>query len=371
MQPLSQRDNRWNNTPLGSSKTTTIGSHGCTITCLTMVLNYYGYNETPATVNTKLKNNGGFAYTNLLVWTAIPKIWDRMKFEWRGYGYDNNLVSSNLPCLVEVDMDNTLSTPKDKHWVVFKGNQKMNDPWYGTERATNAYKYLTGYAVITGIQGEEDNNNTGETNMEMYKGIDLDNKASVKVAVDLWADVVQNGKQVLTKSEVEKLGSNEAEVISLKSKVKSLEEENSKAEDECQSKLSAKETQIRDDLGKTIQTLQSEINKLNKELEEALNMQIPNEDELIRITEKLENLSIDLTKARGQLEIVKRVGYQSFYIPIEAWDKEETILTQLTSLTSSGNSANMSTSKLFSVLLGRLGKLVPIIAKKVDELTKD
>jgi hypothetical protein len=322
--PLNQRDNQWKNVPLGTSTSTTIGSHGCTITCLTMLLNYFGYQETPITVNQKLKSNGGYANTNLIVWTAIPKIWTRMKFEWRGYGYDNNQVSSNLPCLVEVDFDGTERTD-DRHWILFKGDKKMNDPWTGTEEPTSKYKILTGYAVITGEMAQQPPTGGNNNMADMYKGIDLNNKESVKVAVDLWADVVQNGKAIITKQELEILNGYKKRVIELEAEISKVKTDSQKA------------LELKDEEYLKLQT--------------AHNMLIEFAEPL---AEQLESYKIKYAGVLGQLDTIKRVGYQSFAIPTTAWDKEETILSHLTALTSGGNIENISTSKLISAIFARL-----------------
>ena len=56
---LYQNDDAWKNKKLGNSNET-IGSWGCLLTSVTMMLNGIGYDETPATVNEKMKAKGGF-----------------------------------------------------------------------------------------------------------------------------------------------------------------------------------------------------------------------------------------------------------------------------------------------------------------------
>ena len=56
---LYQNDDAWGSKHLGNS-TETIKGWGCLLTSVTMMLNGVGYNETPATVNEKMKANGGF-----------------------------------------------------------------------------------------------------------------------------------------------------------------------------------------------------------------------------------------------------------------------------------------------------------------------
>ncbi len=56
---LYQNDDAWKKTSLGHSSET-IGGWGCLLTSVTMMLNGIGYNETPVSVNDKMKNAGGF-----------------------------------------------------------------------------------------------------------------------------------------------------------------------------------------------------------------------------------------------------------------------------------------------------------------------
>ncbi|MFM8877301.1 MAG: C39 family peptidase [Anaerolineae bacterium] len=70
---LYQNDDAWKNVPLGFSSQT-IGSWGCLLTSVTMMLNGIGYNETPATVNDKMKNAGGFQGT-LFIPSVLPYVW--------------------------------------------------------------------------------------------------------------------------------------------------------------------------------------------------------------------------------------------------------------------------------------------------------
>lgn len=58
-QNLYQNDPKWKDVNLGNS-TEKIGGWGCLLTSVTMMLNGLGYNETPETVNEKMKRSGGF-----------------------------------------------------------------------------------------------------------------------------------------------------------------------------------------------------------------------------------------------------------------------------------------------------------------------
>jgi uncharacterized protein YgiM (DUF1202 family) len=70
---LYQNDETWKNTPLGNSSQT-IGSWGCLLTSVTMMLNGIGYNETPVTVNDKMKSKGGFQGP-LFIPSVLPYVW--------------------------------------------------------------------------------------------------------------------------------------------------------------------------------------------------------------------------------------------------------------------------------------------------------
>jgi hypothetical protein len=70
---LYQNDEVWKSTPLGNSKET-IGGWGCLLTSVTMMLNGIGYNETPVTVNEKMKGAGGFQGA-FFIPSVLPYVW--------------------------------------------------------------------------------------------------------------------------------------------------------------------------------------------------------------------------------------------------------------------------------------------------------
>jgi uncharacterized protein YoxC len=158
MKQYSQNDAQWKALKHGTSNST-IGSTGCTITALAMALASIGYDENPKTANQKLTENGGYSSGNLLLWTAIEKIWPRAKFLWRGKTYttdDNAKVADAIKkygsCLVEVDATPIGGT---KHWVLYIGNQRLIDPFDGLEKPTSTYSAI-GYATIELIPGIEE-----------------------------------------------------------------------------------------------------------------------------------------------------------------------------------------------------------------------
>lgn len=72
-QNLYQNDDKWKNSKLGNSSET-IGGWGCLLTSVTMMLNGIGYNETPETVNEKMKSAGGFQGA-FFIPSVVPYIW--------------------------------------------------------------------------------------------------------------------------------------------------------------------------------------------------------------------------------------------------------------------------------------------------------
>lgn len=78
----SQNDSRWNKTKLGNSRSS-IGSSGCVVSCLSMLLNAEASNPriTPDRLNEWLRKNGGFA-GNLMRWQVPGQI------DGSGYGLE-------------------------------------------------------------------------------------------------------------------------------------------------------------------------------------------------------------------------------------------------------------------------------------------
>lgn len=72
-QNLYQNDEKWKGTKLGNSNET-IGSWGCLLTSVTMMLNGIGYSETPVTVNEKMRSAGGFQGA-LFIPSYLPYVW--------------------------------------------------------------------------------------------------------------------------------------------------------------------------------------------------------------------------------------------------------------------------------------------------------
>lgn len=146
MTVYSQRDSKWASEKLSLSSTSTIGNFGCTITCIGMLADL-----TPSEVNQRLKAVGGFS-GELVIWSKIKDAIPWLEFEWRGYTFDqarvDQAVSDYGLCLVEVDFDGQISSPNDRHWVAYKSDGQLIDPWTGAIKSRSYYSVKKGYAVI-------------------------------------------------------------------------------------------------------------------------------------------------------------------------------------------------------------------------------
>jgi len=150
---LSQRDPQWAKKRLGKSTTDkyTLGSHGCTVTALTTMLNRrFSYKLTPDEVNEKLKKVNAFADNGagqlvLINWARVSMAFPELKWVKRVRNYNNAEVSywvyvKRRPVMVEVQFGAM------RHWVLFVGSFKCIDPWTGRMVSTNTYP-TTGYAL--------------------------------------------------------------------------------------------------------------------------------------------------------------------------------------------------------------------------------
>ncbi len=70
VQKYSQQDPKWKAVKLGFDKESTIGNFGCLLTSISMVASHYGLDETPASLNEKLKAAGGFQGAYLMPYTV-------------------------------------------------------------------------------------------------------------------------------------------------------------------------------------------------------------------------------------------------------------------------------------------------------------
>lgn len=166
--PLSQQDPRWSKVKLGTS-TSTIGGYGCLLTCVTMMLNYYGHEHTPATLNKLLIDNGGYLNGNLFVWGVVNKLYPDITLD---QYIDCSSVAAplnkiedalrfGLPAIVQVDY-NPYTSAMDMHFVLIIGKQgssyMMIDPIDGTirkfeDRYGLPARHIYRIAIYKGVPG--------------------------------------------------------------------------------------------------------------------------------------------------------------------------------------------------------------------------
>ena len=123
-----QRDPRWRNNRLGYGKTT-IGSHGCFVTCLAMMVK-----KTPDVVNEILKREGAF-YKDLI---KSPQAARALNLKYYGRDYNINNMPSFTPTIKEVRMG------KSQHFVlriIENGTRYIVDPWTGKRDYINRYPF--------------------------------------------------------------------------------------------------------------------------------------------------------------------------------------------------------------------------------------
>ncbi|MBX7215269.1 MAG: hypothetical protein K1X39_14775 [Thermoflexales bacterium] len=149
-QALSQRDPRWANQRLGSTVgPETIGSHGCLITCMTMVAgrnNVGTFNDDMLALG-KFVPGSGNAFLNLpelgLHLSELSPLYDQkaMPANW----IDKLLawVRSGKPAIIGVDFrPSPQNTQYDEHYVLVRGVDdhdaiEIIDPWTLPGAATN------------------------------------------------------------------------------------------------------------------------------------------------------------------------------------------------------------------------------------------
>lgn len=118
----SQQDSRWKNQKLGQSSLS-IGGFGCALCSVAMLLSGHGFEETPESLNQKMKARGGFIDA-AIIWSAAGSLYAGFKFKNIILCRDTDAplagiraaINAGQPVLLEVD-----SSPAkglQTHWVV-------------------------------------------------------------------------------------------------------------------------------------------------------------------------------------------------------------------------------------------------------------
>lgn len=138
IQPLSQMDPRWKENKLGQDQNATIGKYGCLLTSMAMVANAFGNNETPASLNDKMKAVGGFQGA-LIIPALAPNALPGLKYlkyikchnQLAPMGEIDATLVAGRAVIVEVDY--SPAAGMQNHWLVLYGKKGddylLRDPW--------------------------------------------------------------------------------------------------------------------------------------------------------------------------------------------------------------------------------------------------
>jgi len=142
----SQIDPRWRNVVLGESRTLTLGTHGCVVCCLAMLLVGIGYNVDPVNVNDDMRKARAFLPgTGRAIWARVTHAYPLLKYSYQVFydkrAADIKLIGSladSLPVLVELILDN-----RESHWVLAIRREVngllVHDPLFSPEKQKRDY----------------------------------------------------------------------------------------------------------------------------------------------------------------------------------------------------------------------------------------
>lgn len=137
----SQLDPKWKSKKIGASSLS-IGSYGCTLTCIAELSERAKKPFTPAQL---ASDKTCFTPDGLVLWNKVfAKIGGVAKYE-RRYGSMLPKVEADQSLILQVSIKSTYG----KHWVVYKDAKTILDPLGGKERPLNYYPKITGYVLIT------------------------------------------------------------------------------------------------------------------------------------------------------------------------------------------------------------------------------
>lgn len=140
---LNQNDEKWGKMQLGNSSET-IEGWGSLLTSVTMILNGIGYNETPQTVNEKLKQEGGFLRA-LLIPSCLPYLWPNCAYLGMQRCEDglsapisqiDRQVAAGKPVILQVDA--TAEKGVQTHFVLVKKKRGNDYVLYDPQRGADS-----------------------------------------------------------------------------------------------------------------------------------------------------------------------------------------------------------------------------------------
>lgn len=259
----SQLDNRWKDIKIGNSNTT-IGQVGCLLTCASMVATYFGHEETPATLVKKVAFSG-----NLWIWGQLTNLYPDIVFQkivntpspltTAQMNEIKKAIDEKCPVFLQVDVVPS-TTALDEHWVLavdYNGDDfTIVNPYGGyshkiTDYGVKPQLLIWAYAWYKGNVADN-----------YYKGIDLNNKESVKVCVDTWHQVAVEGLFIKKEDHEKVLAEKENTIANLNQQINNLNAQNTEINQE-KNRL-ADEVE---DCNRRANSYKEQFDKVNKELE--------------------------------------------------------------------------------------------------------
>lgn len=184
---LSQRVMPWGNQLLASTNLY-IHAVGCFITCIAQIVG-----TTPDVVNKKLKAVGGFTQDGLVIWAKVSEAFPEFTFTfYQAYNNDIALAAIQDGKKVIAEVSAAPIGGAGLHAVVYIGNQQCADPWTGTVRPTSDFPDVRAMVLVQKHAAQQTPTPPAAEpapGENMYQGINLNDEASVKAAVDTWKSV--------------------------------------------------------------------------------------------------------------------------------------------------------------------------------------
>lgn len=148
-----QNDPRWGKDPLASGQSgDTLGSAGCAVTSVAMIMLYYGFDTEPQSLNKFLKKHDGYTPEGWLKWEVAAELGPtKVRFAYENVPsyklIDNNLLAGN-PVIVRVRYPaKEDGTPGITHFVVICGKEGhdylIRDPGGGASKGIYPLKELS------------------------------------------------------------------------------------------------------------------------------------------------------------------------------------------------------------------------------------
>jgi len=123
--PFNQADELWADDIMVDPYT--IGSAGCAMTCMAMLLHAHGQSVTPQTLNTYLIQDSGYTSNGSILWDVAGDFGTssvgNVEFSNFDYTLIRTLLEDSNPVIIQVDMDD----PNQSHFVIITGYEDGGD----------------------------------------------------------------------------------------------------------------------------------------------------------------------------------------------------------------------------------------------------